>query len=92
MSTIKQAGRNYNPSLFLTFSILLEKSVVSSFLNYSFAARNFFSNTYEPVISCEDGKWIQLAHNFIRWCVCVITLEIAVVAAVVFACKCCTLS
>jgi hypothetical protein len=73
MSTIKQAGRNYSPSVFLTVSSLLEKSGVSSFLNQPFAVKKK-SNTYETFISCEDGKWIQLAHNFVRWCVWVKTL------------------
>jgi len=42
MSTIKEAGRNYSPSVFLTLSILLEKSGVNSFLNYPFAAKRNF--------------------------------------------------
>ena len=39
MSTIKQDGRNCNPSVFLTFSSLLERSGVSRFFKYPFAVK-----------------------------------------------------
>jgi len=43
-------------------------------LKISVCSKKKSLNTYGPFIVGEDGKWIQLAHNFARWCVWVITL------------------